>query len=335
MVRIRKTTKQIIEEAILIHGDKYGYNNTIYTDCETKIQIFCNIHNEYFELLSYHHLNGVGCKKCSIKSRSNKLLSNIEDFIKKAKKIHGDKYDYSNSIYVNAGTKMKIFCNFHKEYFEQVSSYHLYGNGCTKCGIKSRSNKKTKSTVQFIKEANLVHENLYDYSNTIYVNVMEKIQIFCNKHGIFEQTPHNHLDGSGCPSCINKTEGKIYNILITIYSTIIRQFKNEWCKNQNNNYLPFDFCITEPKIIIELDGIQHFVQVSNWSTPEEQFENDKFKEKCANENGYSIIRIIQEDVWNDKYDWCKELCDTIQEIINNKKVVNRYLCKNGEYDKYI
>ena len=111
------------------------------------------------------------------------------------------------------------------------------------------------------------------------------------------------------------------------------QFKQDWCKNIS--YLPFDFCIPEPKTIIELDGIQHFIQVSNWSSPEITFENDKFKEKCANENGYSIIRILQEDVWNDTYDWCKELCDTIQEIINNKKVVNIYLCKNGEYENYV
>jgi hypothetical protein len=58
------------------------------------------------------------------------------------------------------------------------------------------------------------------------------------------------------------------------------------------------------------------------------------QEVCANENGYSMIRIIQEDVWNDKYDWCKELCEEIENIKNGNKVVNIYLCKNGEYDKF-
>ena len=72
----------------------------------------------------------------------------------------------------------------------------------------------------------------------------------------------------------------------------------------------------------------------NWSSPEEQFENDKYKEKCANDNGYSVIRLLQEDVFNDTYDWVKELCETIEEIKNDDEVVNVYLCKNGEYDAF-
>ena len=81
-----------------------------------------------------------------------------------------------------------------------------------------------------------------------------------------------------------------------------------------------------------MDGRQHFQQVSNWSSPEEQFENDKYKEKCANDNDYSVIRILQEDVLNDTYDWLKDLCNTIEEIKNGDEVVNAYLCKNGEYE---
>ena len=54
----------------------------------------------------------------------------------------------------------------------------------------------------------------------------------------------------------------------------------------------------------------------NWKSPETQIANDKFKEKCANENGYSTIRILQEDVYTDKYDWKKVLCDTIEQIKN-------------------
>ena len=136
--------------------------------------------------------------------------------------------------------------------------------------------------------------------------------------------------------------------MVKLFPSIITQFKQEWCKNIN--CFPFDFCITEHKIIIELDGPQHFIQVSNWTPPEEQLKNDKYKEKCANDNGYSTIRIIQNDVWKDKYDWCKELCETIENIRNGNnqryenvdsknprfhKVVNIYLCKNNEYEKFV
>jgi very-short-patch-repair endonuclease len=132
--------------------------------------------------------------------------------------------------------------------------------------------------------------------------------------------------------CKNKTEIKLYEHLLQKYPTLITQFKQEWCKNIR--HLPFDFCIPENKIIIELDGRQHFQQVSNWPSPEEQFENDKYKEKCANDNNYSVIRLIQEDVIDDSYDWVKELCDAIEEIKNGDEIVNVYLCKNGEYDTF-
>jgi very-short-patch-repair endonuclease len=120
--------------------------------------------------------------------------------------------------------------------------------------------------------------------------------------------------------------------MILIYPTLQTQFKEEWCKKIKK--LPYDFCIPEYKTIIELDGPQHFHQVSNWSSAEDQFENDKYKEECANENGYSVIRLLQEDVFYDTYDWVKELCDSIKEIKASDEITNIYLCKNDEYDKY-
>jgi len=132
--------------------------------------------------------------------------------------------------------------------------------------------------------------------------------------------------------CVNKTEAKLYEKLLTIYPTLLTQFKQDWCKRIS--YLPYDFCLPENKIIIELDGPQHFIQVANWSSPEEQFENDKYKEKCANEHGFSVIRLLQEDVFYDTYDWVKEVCDAIEEIKTSGEITNMYLCKNDEYDKY-
>ena len=146
----------------------------------------------------------------------------------------------------------------------------------------------------------------------------------------------DHVSGkrnTWCPICVNKTEKKLYEQLLQTYPNIVSQFRADWCKNSiTTRILPFDFVLEEQKVIIELDGPQHFVQVSNWKTPEEQFENDQYKEKCANENGYSVIRILQECVWNDAYDWLNELNKNIIKITSENTVQNIYMCKNNEYN---
>jgi very-short-patch-repair endonuclease len=109
---------------------------------------------------------------------------------------------------------------------------------------------------------------------------------------------------TGCPYCKNKTEGKLFNYLLKIYPDIISQFKIDSCKNKFK--LPFDFCIPSIKVIIELDGRQHFIQVSNWNTPDEAIKIDIFKMKKAIDLGYKIIRIFQEDVYNNDEIWLEK-----------------------------
>jgi len=108
-----------------------------------------------------------------------------------------------------------------------------------------------------------------------------------------------------CPICKNKTEKKFLQWLKDNFQyKIIYQSKYNWCKSPDtNSFLPFDFVIEELKLIIEVDGRQHFEQISNWNAPEDTFEHDEYKMKQAKNNGYSMIRIFQEDIYNDKNDW--------------------------------
>lgn len=92
--------------------------------------------------------------------------------------------------------------------------------------------------------------------------------------------------------------------------------------------------LEEHKIIIELDGESHFKQVAKWKTFEHNRERDLYKMKCAQENGFSIIRILQEDVYFNKYDWLQELKDNINKIIEDNRVQNIYMCKNNEYKDF-
>jgi very-short-patch-repair endonuclease len=136
------------------------------------------------------------------------------------------------------------------------------------------------------------------------------------------------LLGRWCPDCKNKTEGKFKHYFKKEYPELKlkHQAKYEWCKNKK--CLPFDFAVEELKIIIEIDGEQHFSQVSNWSPPEENRENDFLKMDKAIKNSYSIIRLLQQDIWNDTNNWKEKLKEI---LIKHTKPSIFYI---GCQDKY-
>ena len=120
-------TKEFIEKAKTVHGDKYYYSKTEYINTMTKVCIICPIHGEFWQTPN-HHLSGNNCPKCSHQS----YLHTTESFIAAAKKVHGDKYDYSNVIYKGAFEKVCIICKEHGEFWQKANN-HLNGDGCKKC----------------------------------------------------------------------------------------------------------------------------------------------------------------------------------------------------------
>ena len=118
-----------------------------------------------------------------------------EDFIIDAKKIHGDKYDYSLVDYKNCKERIKIICSIHGD-FEQTPDGHLTGRGCFKC---SGTIKRTKN--EFIEKDRMIYGDKYDYSLVEYINNFKKVKIICKKHGVFEQQPNKHLLNQNCILC--------------------------------------------------------------------------------------------------------------------------------------
>ena len=328
--KFKRTTEEFIKEAIEKHGDLYDYSKAEYSSTNQPVIIICRIHGE-FSQRAICHIKGAGCFDCGIIRTSDSKRYTTETFIAAAREKHGDIYDYSKTEYISSDLHLKIICKKHGE-FLQIATNHLCGCGCIDCGIIKSSDSKRYNTETFIASAIEQHGDVYDYSKTEYISSDLHLKIICKKHGEFLQIATKHLCGSGCTLCVNKTEAKLYEKMKQIYPSLQTQFRQDWCKRIK--YLPYDFYILEYKIIIELDGGQHFRQVRDWKSPEEQFENDKYKEECANQNGYSVIRLLQEDVYNDTYDWVKELTQAIEEIKSSEGITNIYLCKNGEYDNY-
>lgn len=156
-------------------------------------------------------------------------MSKQETFTEKAKRIHNNFYSYDKSIYTKAKIKIIITCPIHGN-FHQMPDNHLSGRGCSSCRLNKLKLLFTKSIDVFKIQANLKHNNKYDYSKVNYVNDSTKITIICPLHGEFIQLPNKHLNGRECNLCKPQ---KTANTFKTKYSKI---FIEKAIKLHNNKY---------------------------------------------------------------------------------------------------
>lgn len=127
-----------------------------------------------------------------------KLTTDI--FISRAMQVHGQKYDYSRSIYISAIDKIEIICPDHGS-FMQKASHHMDGRGCKKCADVSRGVSNRMGWDVFVDKCNAKHEFRYEYEHNPGVTSSSKIKVKCRVHGWFEQCAATHLSGAGCNDC--------------------------------------------------------------------------------------------------------------------------------------
>jgi Zn finger protein HypA/HybF involved in hydrogenase expression len=125
------------------------------------------------------------------------------DFVNRAHLIHGDTYNYTNTIYVSNAKPVRIDCRVagHAPFW-QTPSNHCKGNGCPACATERRvSGVLSSAARRFVARSQEVHGDLYSYQETVYVNSKSEVTIHCSHHGPFQQTTSLHLRGLGCPAC--------------------------------------------------------------------------------------------------------------------------------------
>lgn len=193
------STDFFIDRSIKIHGYKYDYSLVDYKKSKEKVEIICPVHGVFTQRPNAH-LNGAGCVECGIIEAKLKTRLGKPAFVDKAKKVHGDKYQYSLVDYAGSKKKVKIICPDHG-IFEQTPNAHLRGIHCPKCGFAIRNAKNRLSKEEFVSRCIDVHGHKYDYSLVEYSGNRTKVKIGCPKHGIFTQKPNSHLTGCGCPRC--------------------------------------------------------------------------------------------------------------------------------------
>lgn len=273
-----------IEKAKVVHGNKYDYSKVNYINSGTKVTIICPKHAE-FQQTPQNHLNGQGCPKCNGKNFS------LKELIDEANKIHNGQYDYSKLNITKKHEKGCIICPKHGVFYQDFSK-HLEGQGCPKCAIEKRSQKKKISNKKFTERAEIISKGKDDFSSFKYESMDKKAEFTCNKHGKYWMRPYDYLQGHRCPKCgivISKAEDEIIDFLENHGITdIIRNDRSILDGMELDIYIP------SKKIAIEYNGLK-------WHS-EEFGKNKNYHlnktEKCV-EKGIGLIQIF-EDEWNDK-----------------------------------
>lgn len=306
---------EFIRRSKLIHSeDVYDYSLVEYVDNKTKVKIICKEHG-IFEMSPYTHTyKKQKCQKCSRNEQSIIKRTNMDEFMRKSNNVHGEGiYDYSFVKYINAHTKVKIFCNTHKIFFYQTPHGHINSkHGCKKCAdIRTRDARKSNSE-EFINKSKLLHgKDVYDYSLVEYVCSKTPVILICNIHKKqFTIRPNPHLHKlQGCPYCSRSSyEIKIRILLDSLGIKYLPEFWFDKCRSKNP--LPFDFAILNDdgsiKGLVEMQGPQHFEYVCFGGISKERAEEnlkvvqmrDLIKKEYCEKNGIPLLCIHYSDINN-------------------------------------
>jgi hypothetical protein len=297
------------------HNNKYDYSLVNYINPQTPIKIICPKHG-IFEQTFNTHKNGHECPKCHGLNKTN------EEYINEAKEIHGNKYDYSLVNYIDSTTKIDIICLLHGT-FNQMPSAHLQGQGCPKCKGLSITEKKTKTTEEFINAAKEIHGDKYDYSNINYTNCKDKILINCPEHGEFQQVPDSHLQGCGCPKCslkYDKVENELKEFITSLNIEIIENSKKIIPPLELDIYIP------SKNIAIEYNGLYWHSEINK---PSNYHLN---KTNLCQERGIQLIHIF-EDEWLNTKNIVKSRLRNILGLTTNKIYARKCIIKEISIDE--
>jgi hypothetical protein len=171
---------------------RYGKVNLI--DSIRKVIIICPSHGEFRQRPSNHLAIG-GCLECAHERNGEHKQISQEEFKNRCREKHGNKFNLDKIIYTGMRERIIVGCNSHGE-FDIIASVFLKSNGCVKCYNEERSFKNS-----FERLFRAIHDEYYDYSDVDYKGILTKVSIKCPSHGIFQQTPKEHLRGSGCAKC--------------------------------------------------------------------------------------------------------------------------------------
>lgn len=322
-------TKIFIEKAKKVWGDTYfDYKDVVYVKNDIPVILWRN--GIKIEQTPKHHL----AHHLPIEL-SEKKKHNNEELIKKFNEKHNGKYSYGQFIYKNAKEKnIPVFCpSIGKNgephgWWNVNATNHLSGCGCPKCKSEKLSTFFASNVEDFISKAKKVHGNKYDYSKVEYINNKTDVLITCKTHGDFYQSPHNHLQGKGCPLC---KESHLENIVKDALAKNNIQFEYQkrfpWLGLQS-----LDFYLPEYNIAIECQGEQHYKEGHFRESLEIQKQRDLTKKQKCEEKGINIFYFASEkydkSIINNTNELVRKIDNSINVDKNNLDKITKFLTEN-------
>ena len=279
----KKSGQSYLTKAKKIHGDNLDFSLVNFKNANERVVVICRKHGKFKTTMSAVVDRGAGCKKCAYIGRR----TTPEVFAEKARKIHGDKYDYSAVKCSFVVDNVDIICRKHGSFTQTVHA-HLRGSGCPSCAKEN----KFKGLDVFLKEAREIHGDKYDYRLVKKLGKRKKIKVkvICPVHGVFKVTPFSHIVGhSGCPRCNESYGERRVSMFLEKYGIkYIREYKLDGYKYR------YDFFLPDFNIFIEFHGKQHYVPVNTFGGFENlkrTRERDAIKISLAAQNNIGLIVI--------------------------------------------
>jgi very-short-patch-repair endonuclease len=159
----KKGIEFFLEKSKIIHGEKYDYSKVIYKHSRKKICIICKKHGEFWQM-PYSHLEGRGCRKCSIERKKS-------NFIELSKNKWNNLFDYSKTDYKNNSTKVCIICKKHGEFWKNPKEHLYKEKGCPFCS-KSISNGEL-AILRFLENKNIKYERQKTFENCLFIEKLK------------------------------------------------------------------------------------------------------------------------------------------------------------------
>ena len=310
--KIDEKNKVFLRKVKEIYNEKYDFTSSIYHDYYSPVEVICPKHGTQYRTPNQIYSGSI-CLQCTNERRTIIQTLSTDEFIKKANKKHNGKYTYQHCNYINSKNDVIITCSTHGDFTQNANS-HLNGKGCPKCSKQRFRFMTNEEREQCFRD---IHGDKYDYDWSTYIKNHLPMNMFCKKHGLFDQTPSKHLLGEGCPKCKrSKLEEEIEQFLLKNSVEFITQYKQQWLGLQS-----LDFYLPKYRIGIECQGGQHFFPIKQYGG-EDAFKQrkilDKNKLDRCKERGIKILYYSNLGI-EYPYDVFEDKDKILQEIKNGDK----------------